>query len=78
MTINIEVTLRVNGSISLQRGPFPIHKRKFNENPDKEAALAAFTWIKLLRRKSGYFYDAELVKVIYDGENDITELVRKL
>ncbi|WP_026694070.1 hypothetical protein [Peribacillus kribbensis] len=74
MNINIEVVLNVNGINVLQKGTFPINNRRFKEDPDNEAAFIAQEWIKLLRKKSGYFYDSDIVRVKYNGENDITKL----
>ncbi|WP_409297777.1 hypothetical protein V1498_06915 [Peribacillus sp. SCS-26] len=77
MKINIEVVLLVNEARSLQRGTFPVNSRRFTEDSDKEAAAVAFEWIRKLRRLSGYFAEASIVKVTYE-EKDITELVKTL
>ncbi|PLT29268.1 hypothetical protein [Peribacillus deserti] len=74
MNINLEVTLLVNETQVLQKGVFPVNNSRFKENPNKEVALVTSEWIKQLRKKSGFFYEAQIVKVSYDN-NEITDII---
>ncbi|RFU61214.1 hypothetical protein [Peribacillus glennii] len=65
---------RSGGSFS-QKGSFSVRVSDFKKNPDKSAALPAYAWLKKERYLTNEY---EIQKVVYDGENDITELVKKI
>jgi hypothetical protein len=66
-TITIEIRYNA-GSRLLQRGVFPIRGRR-----PEQIALAY--WNQIRKEMS---YHAELVKVIADGDKDITQMVKEL
>jgi hypothetical protein len=74
----MKVTIRLKylswGGEMLRAGSFPVNERLFREDPDKEAVRVTKQWIKEIRREHEI---KGITKVIYDGEKDITELVKK-
>lgn len=76
MKINLEVHTQINGSRGLRRGAFPVMPGDFKKEPDWTAAIAAYEWIREIKKQ--HPYEVVIEKVIYDGENDITELVSKV
>jgi len=67
MNITIQISYISNDNKVMQRGSFPLRRRK----PE----VVAYDWFKEIRREMPF--GAELEKVIADGE-DITELVKEL
>jgi hypothetical protein len=56
----------------MRGGSFPVNIRRFKDNPEREAARIAFEWMKEIR-KEGHI--EEILKVTYDEDHDITDLV---
>jgi hypothetical protein len=78
MNINLEISFIGRSSRSLRRGSFPIRVSDFKKNPDETAAVMAMNWIRKIKREHGYnIFEFELLKVAYDSEHDVTELVKK-
>lgn len=59
----------------LQRGEFSVNAQRFNMDPDREASRVAMEFLELIRRES---HVSEIEKVIFNGDHDITELVKQL
>lgn len=76
MKINLEIHTRINGSRGLRRGAFPVITGDFKKDPDWTASIAAYEWIREI--KTQHPYEVVIEKVLYDGTNDITELVKKV
>lgn len=75
MNIKIEVYLIANNSRFMQAGSFTVRTAAYKQDPNKEAARVARDWIKQIKR--GMMYPIEIIKVFYDGKNDITELCKE-
>lgn len=58
----------------MQGASFPINTYKFKRDPHKEAARVTFEWWKLIKHNMSYRVIVEAV--IYNGEHDITDLVK--
>ncbi|WP_026572512.1 hypothetical protein [Bacillus sp. UNC438CL73TsuS30] len=67
MIVLIEIQYIAVDSRVMQRGEFPLRRRKPEE--------VAFEWLKQIKREMPFY--EELVKVKVNGE-DITDLVKKL
>jgi hypothetical protein len=67
MNVTIEVHYITNDNKVMQRGSFPLRRKKPEE--------VAYEWFRQIRREMPF--GAELEKVIVDGE-DLTELVKEL
>jgi hypothetical protein len=67
MNVTIEIHYITNGNKVMQRGSFPLRRKKPEE--------VAFEWFRQIRREMPF--GAELEKIIVDGE-DVTELVKEL
>ncbi|MGE6376625.1 hypothetical protein [Peribacillus muralis] len=78
MKINIKVYLHSKSTKFLQTGSFPVMKSDFKKDPDWTAAIAAYEWIQQIKRSIAASDDFRIDQVIYNGENDITELVKKV
>ncbi|MGE7880172.1 hypothetical protein [Peribacillus muralis] len=50
----------------------------FKKDPDWTAAIAAYEWIQQIKMSFSVSEDFRIDQVIYNGENDITELVKKV
>jgi hypothetical protein len=76
MNINIQLfyTSDLDSKIK-QSASFPVFTYQFKCDPNKEAARVTFEWWKLIVNMS---YRVILEEVIYNGEHDITELVKQL
>lgn len=75
MRIVIRRIILVRGYPVLSNGEFPVKERAYKEDPDQAAAKIASKWIDQSKREM----DVDgIVKVLYDGEKDITELVKEL
>jgi hypothetical protein len=59
----------------MRRGSFPVNKKRFKEDPDREAVRTTREWIKEIRREG---HISEIIEVVYDGDNNITGLVKEL
>jgi hypothetical protein len=67
MNVSVQISYESNGNRVMQRGSFPLKRRK----PE----VVALKWFNQIRRELPF--GAELEQVICDGE-DITELVKEL
>lgn len=76
MKVNLEVHTQINGSKGLRRGTFPVIHADFKKEPDWTAAIAAYEWIREIKRQ--HPYEVVIEKVIYNGDIDITELFFKV
>ncbi|MFB6804848.1 hypothetical protein ACFCVU_27555 [Peribacillus butanolivorans] len=77
MKIQIEVQLFANGANFLQSGSCSVITTDFREEPEWTAAVSAYEWIQKIKNTVRY-PDFQIVRVVYNGENDITDLVRKV
>lgn len=78
MKINLEVFyLSESGTHINQRGPFEVNKEEFEEDPDFTAAVRAYEWTQQIYRENGC-RNMEITKVIYNGNKDITEIVKQI
>lgn len=75
ITIQIFYTSDYDSKL-MQKASFPVNTYHFKQKPDQEAARVAFEWWKLI--KHDLSYRVKIEKVIYNGENDITELIKQL
>lgn len=62
------------GGTIQRRGSFPVSLKKFKENNEAAAAEIAVKWIRKIRIHE---HMSELICVKFNGEHDITELVRE-
>jgi hypothetical protein len=76
MKITIRIIYQGYASKLTQQASFPVDDFEFEVNSDNEAARVAFVWWKLLKKDLSY--QAVIEKVVYNEENDITELVKEL
>lgn len=60
----------------MQKASFPVNAKYFKEDSDQEATRVAFKWWKQIQRVMSY--RARIETVTYNGENNITELVKQL
>ncbi|AOH54506.1 hypothetical protein ABE28_009085 [Peribacillus muralis] len=78
MNINLRVNLHSNGTKFLKSGSFPVMNSDFKKDPDWTAAIAAYEWIQQIKMSFYVSEDFRIDQVIYNGEHDITELVKKV
>ncbi|MFE3973203.1 MULTISPECIES: hypothetical protein [unclassified Peribacillus] len=76
MNITIKVYLHVKDTNFSQSGSFPVLNSDFKKDPDWTAAIAAYEWIQQINKNMGS--RVRIDQVIYNEENDITELVKKV
>ena len=57
-----------------RKGSFPVNSRKFEENNDLTAAEVAYQWIRQIMLKENI---SKLILVAYNGDHDITDLVKQ-
>ncbi|MCQ6281989.1 hypothetical protein [Bacillus sp. EB600] len=77
MNINIQIFYTSDlDSKTQQSASFPVNTYQFKRDPHKEAARVTFEWWKLIKKNMSYRVILE--EVIYNGEHDITELVKQL
>ncbi|MFS0591701.1 hypothetical protein AB1L05_08875 [Cytobacillus horneckiae] len=77
MRVLIETQLDVEGNRGLRRGNFDIKNSEFKKDPDWYISILAYEWIQ----KQISEYDGrktEIVKVTWNEENDITEIVKQI
>ncbi|MGW6301789.1 hypothetical protein [Peribacillus butanolivorans] len=77
MNINIKVHLHSRETNFLQSGSFPVVNSEFKKDPHWAAAIAAYEWIQQIQNEFGSSKDFRIDKVVYNGDNDITELIKK-
>ncbi|MFD4929898.1 hypothetical protein ACFWMS_13350 [Peribacillus butanolivorans] len=78
MHITIKVYLYAKETNFLQSGSFSVLASIFNKEPDWTAAVAAYEWIQQIKINFAASEDFRVNQVIYNDDNDITELVNKL
>lgn len=74
MTIFIEIYYFGQSHEIYRKGNFPVNRRKFDSDPAGAAAEVALNWIKDILREH---FVSRVIRVTYNKENDITELVNK-
>lgn len=78
MNINIKVYLHSKETRFFQSGSFPVLNSDFEKDPDWTAAIAAYEWIQQIKIKFAASEDFRIDQVVYNEDNDITELVKKV
>ncbi len=78
MNINIKVYLHAKETKFMQSGSFPVLPSVFKKEPDWAAAIAAYEWIQQIKSSYAASDDFRIDEVIYNGDIDITELVKKV
>ncbi|MFE0508096.1 hypothetical protein ACFY5J_22495 [Peribacillus butanolivorans] len=78
MNINIKLYLHAKDTNFMQSGSFPVVVSHFKKDPDWTAAISAYEWIQQIQSEHGSSSDFRIVKVVYNGDIDITELVMKV
>jgi len=57
-----------------RKGYFPVNGRSFNENSDMAVTEVAYGWLREILREE---HISKIVKITYNGEHDITALVKE-
>ncbi|UQD53806.1 hypothetical protein C0971_09885 [Bacillus methanolicus] len=70
MKIKLTVHLDIEGNKLMQSGSFTVRK-------EEEIPGIAYEWIRQIKRDTGY-RNTVIEKVVYNGEQDITEKVQAL
>jgi hypothetical protein len=78
MYIYIKVYLHSKRNKFLQSGSFPVLSSDFKKDSDWTAAIAAYEWIQQIKNNYAVSEDFRIDQVIYNDDNDITELVKKV
>lgn len=78
MHINLNVMIYMAGSRSLHSGCFEVNNVDFNKESEWTAAVTAYQFIQKIKYDTGYHDDTKVLKITYNGDIDITELVRKV
>jgi hypothetical protein len=78
MNINIKVYLHSKETKFLQSGSFPVLVSDFKRDPNWAAAIAAYEWIQQIKIHFAASEDFRIDQVVYNDDNDITELVKKV
>lgn len=73
--VHIEINYIGWQSDITRKGNFPINIYKFKQNGDRTAAEVALNWINKIRNEE---HIGEILKVTYNKDHDITELVKDL
>lgn len=77
MEVHIRLHLNIEGNKSRQEGKFQINNRDFNDDPDMTVGIIAYEWIQRMKHRTGY-RETEITQVVYNDEQDITEVVKKI
>lgn len=75
MKVQIEVHLIIEGTGYLRRGPLDVDPVEYVEDPETAIVKTAYEFIRETKSQTGYRH-TEIEKVIYDGEHDITDMVK--
>jgi predicted O-methyltransferase YrrM len=75
MKITIRIIYQGYAAKLMQRASFAVNQKAFKVDPDRKAARIAYEWLKEIKREG---HVQEIVKVIYNNDQDITELVKEL
>ncbi|MGW8429228.1 hypothetical protein ACWGJQ_27940 [Peribacillus simplex] len=78
MEIQVEVQLFGNSAKFLQSGSCSLIATDFRKEPEWTAAVSAYEWIQKIKNSVRYPSDFQIISVLYNGENDISDLVRKV
>ncbi|MBT2668652.1 hypothetical protein J7J00_24795 [Bacillus sp. ISL-4] len=78
MEIQIEVQLFANSAKFLQSGSCSVIPTDFRKEPEWTAAVAAYERIQKIKSSVRYPDDFQIISVVYNGEKDISDLVRKV
>ena len=78
MNINLEIFLFASDTNFKKAGTFSVNNHEFKNEPDWAAAVTAYKWIQQVNEEMGYKEDFDIIKVVYNGDNDITELTKKV
>lgn len=70
MKVHLQVHLDIEGIKLSRSGSFTIRN-------EEDIPMIAYEWIRQIKRETGY-RDTRIEKVIYDGEHDITEIVKQI
>ncbi|MBT2647216.1 hypothetical protein J7E52_10855 [Bacillus sp. ISL-34] len=62
----------------MQSGNFPVPNSEFKKDPDCTAAIAAYEWIQQIKISFAASEDFRIDQVVYNEDNNITELVKKV
>jgi hypothetical protein len=76
MELNFRVMVAIEGTRSLRFGRAKVDGLKFTVDPEGEAAKYGLQVYKKFKHETG-FRSTQLLNVAYNGEHDITELVKK-
>ncbi|MCO0600667.1 hypothetical protein NGI46_25390 [Peribacillus butanolivorans] len=74
---------KYQGSLTYKRNQFlaerkfPVVNSEFKEDPHWAAAFAAYEWIQQIQNVFGSSKDFRIDKVVYNRDNNITELIKK-
>ena len=78
MNIIIDVYLYAHGNSFFKGGSFAVLPSYFKKDPDWAVAIVAYEWIQQIKREFGYSNDFKIEKVIYNGDKEVTEIVKKV
>ncbi|MFI8495944.1 hypothetical protein ACIGC1_24130 [Peribacillus butanolivorans] len=56
----------------------PVANSGFKKAPDWATVIAAYEWIQQIQNEFGSSKDFRIDKVVYNGDNDITDLIKKV
>jgi hypothetical protein len=72
MKVTIDVHLVIAGARTMLSGDFSVYKHD-------HIPVIAYDWIKKIRRETGYYGNQSIIeKVIYNGDQDITDKVKEI
>jgi hypothetical protein len=77
LQVLIETHLNIEGTRNMRSGYFYVNDDEFKEDEDFTVACVAYEWIQKQKREFGC-NDIVVDKVIWNKENDITEIVRQI
>ncbi|MED1202317.1 hypothetical protein [Heyndrickxia acidicola] len=77
MELNIRVLVVIEGSRSLHFGRFKVNDLTFPLNSHEEAARYGYQVYQRIKYETGY-RKTELLNATYNGEHDITDLVKEV
>ncbi|MDQ0220714.1 hypothetical protein ELQ35_01990 [Peribacillus cavernae] len=78
-TIKVQLTVHMTGySRSLHQGSFPVNAKEFRKDPQFTAAVAAYEFVRQIKMSALGHMESEIEQVLYNNEQDITEVVRQV
>ncbi|OIK11807.1 hypothetical protein BIV59_10725 [Bacillus sp. MUM 13] len=75
MEVSLEVYMNSKGGRFMRKSSFSVKLSDYKKNPDEAAAIAAYEWIQRIKEEHIEF---TVEKVMYNGEHDITRIVKQL